>query len=189
MLTLLLLAVACKEEYTPKPRGYFQLDLPQKSYKTFSNEVCPCTFEYPSYAAIEQETHFFDEKPEHPCWVNINFPDFNATIYLSYKDIRDRTYFEKVIADSYKLTFKHSQKADFIDEAPIENPAQHVFGYQFDVGGDAASGSQFFVTDSIKHYIRGALYFRSTPNADSLQPAMEFLKKDMDHMIRTLKWK
>lgn len=185
----LLWSVSCKEEYTPKPSGYFQPDLPEHAYKEYRNDVCPCTFEIPVYAQVERESHFFDENPEHPCWLNLNFPDFNATIYLSYKDVKNRAYFEKVIEDSYKLTFKHSQKADFIDEEPIDIPEHHVFGYQFDVGGDAASSSQFFITDSIRHYIRGALYFKSTPNVDSVLPALDFLKKDMEHLISTLQWK
>lgn len=181
--------VSCNEEYTPKPNGYFQLDLPEHEYQSYNNEVCPCTFDIPTYAEVEQEHHFFDENPEHPCWLNINFPSLNATIYLSYKDVRDRAKFEKVIEDGYKMTFKHSQKADFIDEQLIELPEHRVFGYQFDVGGDAASSTQFFLTDSVKHYVRGALYFKSTPNIDSVLPALEFLKKDMEHLIQTLEWR
>ena len=80
----LLLLVSCKEDYTPKPSGYFLMDLPKHEYKKYENDVCPCTFEIPKYAEIQREEHFFDEKPEHPCWLNINFPYFNATIYLSF---------------------------------------------------------------------------------------------------------
>lgn len=185
----LLLMVSCEENYTPKPSGYYLMDLPKHEYKQYENDVCPCTFEIPKYAEVQREEHFFDDKPEHPCWLNLNLPYFNATIYLSYKDVSSRSQFEKVIADSYKMTFKHSQKADFIDETVIEIPEHHVYGYQFDIGGDAASSSQFFITDSLNHYIRGALYFKSSPNVDSVRPALEFLKVDMDHMIQTFQWK
>lgn len=184
-----LILASCKEDYTPKPSGYFQMDLPEHDYRSYENDVCPCTFDIPTYAEVEQEIHFFDEKPDHPCWLNINFPSFNATIYLSYKNIKNRESFEKVIEDGYKMTFKHSQKADFIDEEPIDIPQHDVFGYQFDVGGDAASSTQFFLTDSTHHYVRGALYFKSTPNIDSVLPALEFLKKDMNRLITTLQWK
>lgn len=189
LFAFLIVFNSCKEEYTPKPNGYFQMDLPEHSYQLYKNEVCPCSFEIPTYAEVEKENHFFDDQPEHPCWLNINFPSLNATIYLSYKDVSSRAKFEKVIEDGYKMTFKHSQKADFIDEEWIEIPEHKVFGYQFDVGGDAASSTQFFITDSVKHYIRGALYFKSTPNIDSVLPALEFLKKDMEHLIQTLEWK
>ncbi|HUH75252.1 MAG TPA: gliding motility lipoprotein GldD [Chitinophagales bacterium] len=185
----LLLMVSCKEDYTPKPSGYFQMDLPEHEYKKFENDVCPCTFEIPKYAEVQRENHFFDEKPEHPCWLNVNFPYFNATIYISYKDVTSRAEFEKVISDSYKMTFNHSQKADFIDESSIDIPNHQVYGYQFDIGGDAASSTQFFITDSVNHFIRGALYFKSKPNVDSVRPVLDFLKTDMDHMIQTFEWK
>jgi gliding motility-associated lipoprotein GldD len=185
----LLMMISCKEDFTPKPSGFFQMDLPKHEYKKYENDVCPCTFEIPKYAIVQREEHFFDEKPEHPCWLNVNFPYFNATIYLSYKDVSSRSQFEKVISDSYKMAFKHSQKADFIDESSIEIPQNHVYGYQFDIGGDAASSSQFFITDSLKHYIRGALYFKSRPNVDSVRPALDFLKVDVDHMIQSFQWK
>jgi len=45
------------------------------------------------------------------------------------------------------------------------------------------------LTDSVKNFIRGALYFSSTPNADSLKPVQEFLQKDMEHLINTFRWK
>lgn len=186
---MLLLLVSCKEDETPRPRGYFMMDFPEKAYKKYDNPVCPCTFEVPEYAVVEQERHFFDEAPEHPCWLNVKFPSFNATIFLSYKDVRDRKKFEKVIGDSYILTFKHSNKADFIDESYIQDDQRKIYGYMFDVGGDAASGAQFFATDSVSHFLRGALYFNVTPNSDSLQPAQSFLQKDMEHLIGTLQWR
>lgn len=189
ILATAFLFTACEDDYVPKPSGYFMPDLPERSYVQYENEICPCSFEVPVYAEIEQEKYFFDEEPEHPCWLNINFKDMNATIYLSYKDVSDREYFERVIEDSYKMTFKHSQKADFIDEEVIENTQNRVFGYQFDIGGDAASSTQFFLTDSTQHYIRGALYFQATPNIDSVAPVLDFLKTDIHHLIETVQWK
>ena len=184
-----LFLTACGHDYTPKPSGYFQPDLPEHVYEKYDNPVCPCTFEIPVYSVVEQEKHFFDEQPEHPCWLNLNFKGFNAILFLSYRNIKSRADFEKVIADTYKMTFKHSQKADFIDEELIENPQNNTFGYQFDVGGDAASSTQFFLTDSLNHYIRGALYFNSAPNIDSVLPALTFLKKYIEHLIYSLQWK
>ncbi|MCO5248828.1 MAG: hypothetical protein M9887_07775 [Chitinophagales bacterium] len=189
LLPVVISFTSCKHDYVPKPNAYFQPDLPQHSYKEYDNPICPCTFDIPTYSVVEQEKHFFDEKPEHPCWLDVRLPGFNATIFLSYKNIKNRNDFERVIADTYKLTFKHSQKADFIDEELIENPKHNTFGYQFDVGGDAASSTQFFLTDSLHHYIRGALYFHSTPNIDSVSPSLDYLKKDIDHLISSLQWR
>ncbi len=189
LLIFCFIVLSCEEHYTPKPHGYFMPELPEHQYTTYKNEICPCTFDIPIYATVEQEKHFFDEEPEHPCWLNIEFKDLNASIYLSYKDIKSRNHFEKIIEDSYKLTFKHSQKADFIDEEFIDISKNNVFGYQFDIGGDAASSTQFFLTDSVRHYIRGALYFKSTPNIDSIAPVLDFLREDITHLIHTVHWK
>ena len=57
------------------------------------------------------------------------------------------------------------------------------------VGGYAATSKQFFVTDTGKHFLRGALYFNATPNADSLQPVQDFLQQDIQHLLQTFKWK
>jgi hypothetical protein len=37
--------------------------------------------------------------------------------------------------------------------------------------------------------MRGALYFDTKVNNDSLRPAIEYVKKDMIHMINTFGWK
>ena len=189
IIVILLLFSACKEVYTPKPRGYFEFDYPERAYKTYDNPDCPCVFEYPAYGNVEQDATFFNEKPEHPCWLTIFMPLLNASIYLSYKDVDSREKFEKVLGDTYKLTFKHVQKADFIDESEIALPEKQVFGYMFDVGGNAASGLQFFITDSTSHFLRGALYFNTPPNSDSLQPALEFLRTDIEHLIKSTTWR
>lgn len=187
--TILLVLQSCKETYSPKPRGYFEFDYPQKSYVRYDNPDCPCTFEYPAYGQITRDTAFFNEKPEHPCWLTLYVPTLKAYVYLSYKNISSRDKFEKVLGDTYKMTFKHVQKADFIDESEINVPENNVYGYMFDVGGDAASGAQFFVTDSTSHFLRGSLYFYATPDADSLQPAIEFMRKDLEHLISSTRWR
>lgn len=185
----LCFAIACNRDYTPKPYAYYAFDFPEKNYRSFDTSICPCTFDIPRYGFVEQEKKFFEEASPHPCWINIVFPNYNAKLYLSYSNISNRSDFERLLQDSYKLTFKHTQKADYIDEQLIDNPDHKVFGYIFDVGGNAASGIQFFVTDSTKHFIRGALYFNNTPNVDSLQPAIDFFKKDVVALINSTQWK
>ena len=184
-----LLLVSCGRDYTPKPHAYYKFDFPEKKYIRYDTAICPCTFDIPDYGYVERETKFFEEVSPHPCWINVVFPDYNAKVYLSYSNIANRPQFEKLLQDSYKLTFKHTQKAEFIDEQLIEHPENKVFGYVFDVGGNAASGVQFFITDSTSHFIRGALYFKNTPNADSLQPAIQFFKQDLIRLINTTKWR
>ncbi len=178
---------ACNSDPRPRPKGYFQIDFPEKKYVLFNEPGYPYTFEYPVYGKVVKDTTFFDDKPENPYWINLELPEFGGRIYISYKTIGSNK-FETLVEDAFKMTSKHSLKATSIDEIPVKG-GPGVTGFVFDVGGNAATGKQFFVTDSTKHFLRGALYFDATPNYDSIKPVDQFLYKDMQHLIETLKWK
>ncbi|RQO31521.1 hypothetical protein DBR32_06075 [Taibaiella sp. KBW10] len=181
--------VACKPEtIMPKPRGYFKIDLPeQHTYRTFDSTGFPFTFEYPVYGNVVQDLNLIKEEKE-PYWINVSFPSVNAMVYLSYKVIAPGADLNNLVIESYKLTNAHNKKADFI-EAPPFTTKSGLEGVFYTVGGNAASVYQFYVTDKSKHFIRGSLYFNSTPNADSIAPAAAFLRKDIEHLIETLKFR
>jgi gliding motility-associated lipoprotein GldD len=184
---LCLMAVACNSDYTIRQKGYFRIDFPERAYQTFEREGFPYTFEYPVYATVTQDTTFFEDEPENPYWVNIDFPSLNGKIYISYKDVR-RNDFDKLVDDAFKLTYKHSTRATAIKDSLMQTP-NGVTGIFFRVGGNAATAKQFFLTDSTRHFLRGALYFDATPNADSLGIVNDFLEVDMKRLINTLRWK
>jgi len=184
---LFLFLVSCNSVYTPKRRGYFKIDFPQHQYQTFDQPGFPYTFDYPVYATIVKDSSFFDTVPENPYWINVDFPRFNARIYISYKAIGPNK-FEKLRDDAFKMTFKHTYKASSIDQTVIQTP-NGIGGIYFNVGGNAATANQFFLTDTTKHFLRGALYFDTTPNEDSLGIVNQFLEKDMQHLINTFRWK
>lgn len=186
-LLFAILYCSCNSVYTSKPRGYFKIDFPPHQYQTFDQPGFPYTFEYPVYAAIARDTSFFEKAPENPYWINIDFPRFNARIYISYKDIGSSS-FDKLKEDAYKMTFKHSLKATSIDDSIMRTP-NGVSGVFFNVGGNAATAKQFYVTDSVKHFLRGALYFDVAPKEDSLGIVNRFLQEDMRHLINTFHWK
>ena len=183
----LALFSSCNSDYNPRRRGYFKIDLPPHQYRVFDQPGYPYSFEYPVYANVVQDSTFFEAKPENPYWINIDFPRFDAKIYISYKDIGKNT-FDKLRDDAFKMTFKHTYKASSIDQTPIQT-SNGIGGIFFNVGGNAATAHQFFVTDTTKHFLRGALYFDTTPNEDSLKPVNDFLMQDMTHMINTFRWK
>src|SRR5690606_5517192 len=160
--------------YTIRQRGYYRIDLPKKEYKLFDKPGYPYSFEYPVYSQVIQDTTFFEAKPENPYWINIDFPGFNSRIYISYKDLT-RNEYDKLVDDAFKLTYKHTAKATAIRDSLMRTP-YGVSGIFFKVGGNAATARQFFATDSVRHFLRGALYFDATPNADSLRPVNEFLE-------------
>ena len=177
---------SCNSDYTIRQKGYYKIDFPGRQYQVFDRPGYPYTFEYPVYANVVQDTSFFDDKPENPYWININFPSFNGKIYISYKYI-GKNELGKLVDDAYKLTYKHSSKATAIRDSLMFTP-NGVSGIFFKVGGNAATARQFFVTDSTRNFLRGALYFDATPNADSLGVVNEFLETDMKHLINTLRW-
>lgn len=180
------LAVACNSPFTPKPKGYFKIDFPEKKYQTFNTAGYPYSFEYPIYAEVVKDSTFFGGATENPWWININFPQFNSKIYVSYKEIGGNN-FDALITDAFKLTSKHAQKAYSIDDSAFATP-NGVHGIYFNVGGEVATANQFFLTDSTKHFLRGALYFDATPNEDSLSIVNRFIVADLKHMINTFRW-
>lgn len=183
-----ILLCACNNEYTPKPKAYPRIYFPEHAYELFNPDDCPFKFEKPVYARVVNDSDYFGKQPAEPCWMNIVLPDFNGTINLTYKSIGKGNSFEKLLDDAHNLSYKHTKKADYINEVRIENK-HGVGGLLYDVGGDAASNVQFFLTDSQRHFIRGALYFNNTPNADSMAPVVAFVKEDLRHMLGSFEWK
>jgi gliding motility-associated lipoprotein GldD len=179
---------ACNSDYVSKPRGYFRIGLPKKDYKVFDKPGFPYTFEYPAYGRIVQDSLFFEEKTENPYWINIDFPEYAGRIHISYKVI-GKNNFDSLVNDAYTMSYKqHTYKAAGIEPEPFVTP-NGIEGVYFTLKGNAATGNQFFLTDSVKHFLRGALYFNATPNQDSLQPVNDFFRQDVEHLINTLKWR
>lgn len=174
--------ISCKQEYTPKPLGYHRIEFPEKTYTQYAND-CPFVFEYPEYGKIVKDT----TQTKYPCWFNIKFPEYDGTIHLSYRKIDNNL--NKYIEDSRTFAYKHTVKAEAIGEQFYRKPEHNVYGLMYSIKGNVASNVQFFLTDSNNHFIRGALYFMTEPNKDSLAPVIEFLKKDIVHLIETFKWK
>ncbi len=187
LILLNLSAISCNSGYTIKQTGYYRIDFPPHEYKLFDRPDYPYTFEYPVYGTVIQDTSFFEDRPENPYWINIDFPQFNGKIYISYKEVQ-KSDFNKLINDAFNLTYKHSTKATEIRDSLIQTP-KGVSGVFFKVGGNAATANQFFVTDSVNHFLRGALYFDATPNEDSLSIVNDFLQIDMKHLINSLQWR
>ena len=187
LLALVFLISSCNSDFTPKPKGYYKIDFPEKAYQTFDKPGYPYAFEYPTYATVVKDSTFFGDATENPWWINIEFPQFNGRIYISYKDIGQHL-FDTLVKHAFILTGKQSAKAYSIDDSLMVTP-NGINGLFFSVGGDVATANQFYLTDSTKHFLRGAMYFDATPNADSLGIVNAFLLQDMRHLINTFRWK
>ncbi len=183
---LLSIIMACQSDsYTPKPKGFFRISLPEKEYRMIDSNF-PFTFEYPIYAHIEKspnfESYVLYER------FNIEFPAMKGTLHISYEEIDNNL--DLLVEDAVEFVYKHVQKASAIPQKIVERPEDKVFGNIFEIkGNQTASTYQFYLTDSTNHYLRGALYFKIKPANDSLQPVINFIKEDVNHLIKTLKWK
>ncbi len=181
-LSILLLPSCGEESFTPRPRGYFRIELPPSSFSSFDPKDCPFRFDIPSYAIPVPDTNGLAE----PCWWYLVMPKYNAQLYLTYKPLNGDV--GRFLDDTYTLVYKHTARASSIDEQVISfRPG--VGGVLYSLGGEAASATQFFVTDSVRHFLRGAVYFNVVPNADSLAPVQEHLRKDLLTMLKSLEWK
>lgn len=184
VFAMLFIGASCNKtnKTTPKPRGFFRIDLPEKTYQQLDID-CPYTFEYPDYSRIIKDPG----QSGNPCFINVNTPKFKGNIHLSYKNIEGSV--KSYIEDSRELAYKHTVKAEAIKEEIYSAPNREVYGVLYKLEGNVASPMQFFMTDSTRHFLRGSLYFRMEPNKDSLAPVIDFIEKDIRHLIETLQWK
>lgn len=185
LISFIVALTSCtNNQYAPKPRGYFNIELPEKAYTHFDNS-CPFTFDYPVYAKVIADRST-DNKP---CWYNLSFDQFNARLHMTYYDVGSKNEYQSLVEDARTLAFKHTVKANAIDQKIINYPDKKLYGIYYSIEGNTASSVQFFLTDSADHYFRAALYFNERPQYDSIQPVVSFIKEDVARMIETFKWK
>lgn len=169
---------SCRDGVTVKPSALLRLDYPAAKYVKVDTE-CPFSFEKNKYATIQK-------KPN--CGLNIMYPEMRGTIYITYQKVQNNNL-DSLLQDAQKLAFDHTIKANSIPENLYVNPAKNVYGTFYTINGNAATQAEFFVTDSISHFLNGALYFEAKPNYDSIFPAAEYLREDMRHIMESIEWK
>jgi gliding motility-associated lipoprotein GldD len=184
VLIVSVLGSACNSDYSPKPRGYYRIELPKKAYQAYQSG-CGYSFDIPTYATVVNDS----TSDADVCWKNIVYKGLNGRLHMSYYEITNEKMLASLIEDSRRLVFKHTVKADGISESRIDHPEANVHGLYYDIEGNAASSIQFFVTDSNKHFLRAALYFYAAPQIDSIKPVLDFVKKDIDVMLKSFQWK
>jgi gliding motility-associated lipoprotein GldD len=181
---LVIFFLKSKVDYLPKPYGYNHIILPAHDYKTLSGNF-PYKFEISKHAIVLPDTSFKAE----PYWINIHYPDFTADIQLTYKPVKNNvSLLKSYLDDAYKLTSKHQVRAYAIEESVVEMP-QGLTAVVVTLSGQVPTQFQFYTTDSTNHFLRGALYFQTALENDSLAPVIDFIKQDIMHMLYTLEWK
>ena len=176
--------IACKTDFMPKPKGFNRIVLPKNEFQILPDSF-PYHFEYSKQAKILKDSSWIAE----PYWIDIYYPEFEASIQISYKPVKkSKQLLIEYIATAYKLTSKHQVKAYAIDEAVFETKTGKTV-VLMELSGEVPSQYQFFSTDSVNHFLRGALYFNTATQNDSLAPVIEFVREDIFHLLNTLQWR
>ena len=179
--------MSCGKDPIPKPPAYLRLEYPAPNY---DEALTPLPFLFEKNVLATKTTTKPLQADTESYGVNIEYPSLKGTIYLTYKKVnKDRELLITFLRDAQNFTQKHTIKADEITEQLYLNEENKVYGMFYEVGGNAASQSQFYVTDSINHFVTGSLYFYAKPNYDSILPAAHYLKNDIKHLMETIKWK
>ncbi len=177
VLLITVFLVSCGGDTFPKPKPYLNLQYQKPSYEEIETN-CSYNFEISNLAEINVKNN---------CWATIQYPHLKATIHITYRAVDNNL--SEILKEVEKLTFEHTIKADVINAIPYENLNKRVFGKLYNIEGNVATNIQFRVTDSVKHVLSGALYFYAKPNYDSIVPAINYIEKDIMHLVETIEWK
>ena len=181
-----VMVLACGNDPIPKPKAYLSLEYPEAKY--IETEVgLPFTFNKNELAEKVLIKRF--NEANKAVGINLEYPTLKGTIYITYKEVVDENSLRDYLRDAQNFTQEHTKKADEIVEQPFLDANRNVFGMFYEVGGNAASQSQFYITDSTKHFLIGSLYFYAKPNFDSILPAAHYLKQDIKQIMESVKWK
>lgn len=176
---MFFLCLACAEDPTPKPKAFLALEYPEATYKPI-NIDCPYSFEKNEIAEVEKARGAND------CWINLEYKLLKGTIFITYQPVKNNL--DSLLRDAQKLPLQHTIKADVIEGDVYVNPSRETYGMFYEVSGNAASQAQFYLTDSVQHFMTGSVYFEAQPNYDSILPAASYLKEDIRHLMETVRW-
>ncbi len=178
-LVIALICVSCKDDPRPKPKGFLALEYPEAEYEKV-DIGCAYSFEKNAIADISPSRNRI------PCWIQLDYDEMKGSIFITYQPVKNNL--DSLLTDAQKLPLQHTIKADVIEGDVYTNNFNKTYGMFYQVDGNAASQAQFYLTDSTEHFLTGSVYFESLPNFDSIVPAAEYLKKDIRHLMETLKW-
>jgi gliding motility-associated lipoprotein GldD len=179
---LACLLFSCSEGYIPRPYGYFRVDLPAHRYRTIDTLNLPYRFDLPQNVKL-----IGHQEGQDLYSIDLHYEKLNANIFCSYKPIKGNLM--DLLEDSRKFVYKHSVRADGIKEKAFQNLEKNVHGLLYDLKGNTASSVQFLLTDSARHFFRGALYFNNVPNKDSIAPMANYIREDVIRIMESFEWK
>lgn len=180
LFTFGLFACENDELLIPRPMANLRVDFPERNYTQIENN-CPYQFDLASYMTASPVS------ADNPCHLDIHLGQFNGTLHLSYVPINNNL--PELIAYSIDKVREHQVKASAIQDSVFIIPEHQVYGTLYEFYGNAATPFQFHFTDSVRHFIRGTMYFNATPNFDSIYPVLQYVKHDIVHLFGSNSWK
>ncbi len=209
LLTLSLSLFSChSNDYTPKPYAYLRIDMPEHAYWRVDSlchhpgdtlifnadtmvilsggcKTFPFTFEANQCIELAEK-----DAPKGNVWIDLLYPQWDGVVFLTYRHLQAPDSLRAQVDESVRLLEQHYKVASGIEEQAYEDPENDVYGTVYYLGGNrVASTCQFWLTDSTRHFLRGALYLNHTPNNDSLAPVIEYIQTDIEHLVETLRWR
>ena len=182
LIPIVILATACKT-YTPKPKAYPRVIYPEKAYKQIVTD-CNFIFDIPVYSTLQPYTY-----ERRPCWYNLEYTQFDATLHLSYVSFSNIDELDSLTEDAYKLAFKHISRAEEIIEREVSDTAKGLYGMIYDLEGKTATPFNFYLTDKKSNFFRGSFYFNTKTERDSVLPIYQFLNEDIIRTIQSFNFK
>ena len=120
---------------------------------------------------------------------SISYPLINAEIKLEHYNLNKNIKLNdrlKRLNDFTSIHLKKSSNPPKIQEFTNQN--KKVYASIINIKGDVTSPSQFYATDSVNNLLIGILNLKSKTKYDSVLPALEYIKKDIYHLIESIKW-
>lgn len=188
VVLIFLLSVSCGNTLRPKPRGYFRIAIPQPEYVSVQDErFLSLSNDLPYSFQVNSLVQLSLHEEQEPYWIDLYYPQYDVKVHCSYKQINSNL--RELSDDAQHFVYNHAGKASAIPEQGYENSDTKVYGVMYELIGNTASPCQLYLTDSVHHFFRAAVYFNCIPNQDSLAPVRDYIITDMRHLVETMEWR
>lgn len=179
---MIFIFTACHHTATPLPRSYFRIDSYPASYKHHSlgnisilvNDSARC---------VTPQSHTSEDVH----WLNVEYPRYNATIYLSYIPLKDNL--DRLMRESIELVYRQNINTEQVEAIAYEDKDIDLYATLYALSAESATPVQFIATDSSQYLLRGALYFNSPVKSDSVAPSIQYIEEDIMQLIESIRTK
>lgn len=173
--------VACGRKATPRPDGYFRIEPYPQSFRT----------EIIGAIAIQVNDSARSVVPDNRnesgvCWMNVAYPRYHATLYLSYFPVTGRDNLDQLLSESKDLVYRQNVNTSLVGAIAYENQDPFLSATVYTLSAESATPLQFVATDSVNFLLRGVLYYDTPVRTDSVAPTLSFLQTELMQIIESI---